>query len=190
MVSSVEFKADWHKLPNLLTIARLILSPLPGVIYIINAANPSYRFAAAAIFIVVVVTDVADGYLARRLNLVTTLGKILDPVVDKVLVLATLIAISIENPFMWTPTLIIMLRETSVSLIRVRAKRRGITIAASTSGKIKMVMQSIATTLLLMPLSGGWQLFTFNFMFATVVVTLMSWYDYHRKFCKSEGCAQ
>jgi CDP-diacylglycerol--glycerol-3-phosphate 3-phosphatidyltransferase len=123
-----------------------------------------------------------DGYLARRLHQVTTLGKSLDPLVDKFLVILTLFAVCIMNPFIWLPALIILLRELAVSLIRDRAKRKGITIAAIQSGKVKMVMQSIAITLLLVPLSGVWQLITTVVMVVAVAMTLMSWYEYHLRY--------
>lgn len=183
MVSMAELRSDWRKIPNILTIARLVLSPIPGIMYLMYSGDFDLRMTAMIIFVAVVLTDALDGYLARRNNQVTTLGKMLDPIVDKVLIITTLLSISIINPFILTPTLIIILRETSVTLIRTRARQKGIVISAVSSGKVKMVFQSIMTAMLLAPFDGStWLLATVNVIIVTVIITLYSWYDYHNQF--------
>ena len=182
MVTIAEIKKDWKKWPNVITILRLIFSPLPGLIYFFNPDNVMLRWVAATIFVIIAISDILDGYLARRLCQITTLGQSLDPLADKFLVIFTLFAVCLINPFIWLPALIILLRELAVTLIRDRAKRKGITIAAIPCGKRKMVMQSIASTLVLLPLGGVWQLITTVTMVAAVALTLMSWYEYHLRY--------
>jgi CDP-diacylglycerol--glycerol-3-phosphate 3-phosphatidyltransferase len=182
----LEIKRDWNKIPNLLTGIRLFLSPIPGILFWSDHLTASTRWWATWIFVAVAATDILDGYLARKRGEVTNLGKMMDPMVDKALVIFTLAAICVYNPFMWLPTMIIVWRESAVTLLRTRARDRGIVIAASTSGKIKMVIQSIAVALMLVPLKGVWLLLASNMMLAAVVVTLASWYDYYSKFADVE----
>jgi len=180
-----EFIKDWHRLPNLTTGARLIMSPLPGALLIIDPADATYRWIAAILFIIVVATDALDGYLARSRNEVTTLGKLFDPLVDKVLIILTLLALSIVIPLIWVPTIIIIMREVTVTAWRARAKKRGLVVAASRSGKVKMVTQSVAIALLLLPMSldeGIWESITVVAVIVAVYMTIVSWVEYYSKF--------
>ena len=177
-----EFVKDWSVLPNLITEARLILSPLAAILYLINPDK--LYWIAMIVFVVVATTDKVDGYLARRLDMITLLGKAMDPIVDKLLVGATLVALCIVNPLVWIPTLIIIAREISVFMMLMRVRKHGKVIGTVYSGKVKMVVQCTAIALLFMPFTGVWQLFTWSVVGASVALTLTSWGDYLRAYNK------
>lgn len=183
MVSIVQdFTSNWNKPANLVTEARLLLSPVAGVLVLLNQDNAILRWVATAIFVAVVASDALDGYLARRLNQVSDFGKFLDPTVDKVLVILTFIALSMINPWLWLATIVIAAREVAITVLRVQVKKRGIAIAATISGKLKMVAQSIALALLLAPLSGPWSIVQVAILVIALILTVTSWIEYHRKF--------
>ena len=141
-------------LPNKLTISRLALVlvfaffafPFPdyeifsGLFFTGNYRN----IVALIIYIVASVTDALDGHIARKNNLVTNFGKFLDPIADKLLVTAALLALmTISNVYLWA-TLIILAREFIVSAIRMISASKGVVIPAGIMGKLKMVFQTIA----------------------------------------------
>jgi len=177
-----ELKKDWKVLPNLITLVRLIFSPLPAILYLYNPEE--LYWVAMLVFVVVATTDKIDGYLARRLDKVTLLGQALDPIVDKVLVLTTLIALSIVNPFVVIPTLIIAAREISVFLLLKRVRKHGRDIGTIYSGKVKMVVQCTAIAFLFMPFTGIWEQVTWAWVGASVALTITSWGDYLRAYNK------
>ncbi len=177
-----ELKKDWAVLPNLITLVRLFFSPLASILYLYDPKG--LYWVAMLVFVVVAATDKIDGYLARRLGKVTLLGQALDPIVDKVLVLTTLVALSVVNPFVIFPTLIIAAREISVFLLLKRVRKHGQDIGTIYSGKVKMVVQCTAIALLFMPFTGAWQLFTWAVVGASVALTLTSWGDYLRAYNK------
>lgn len=129
---------------NQLTILRIILVPV--FMYFLLAGNMNL---AAAIFIIASLTDFLDGYLARKMNLITNLGKFMDPLADKVLVMAAFIClVEIGSVSSWA-VVIILGREFIVSIFRAVAAAEGIVIAASWWGKLKTNSQMLAIVLLL-----------------------------------------
>lgn len=140
-------------LPNALTAIRLVLV-IPFAVCLLwdDGANPTTRVAATVIFIVASVTDFADGYLARKYNLVTGFGKIADPIADKLLTGTALVGLSILGRLPWWVTLLILAREVGVTLLRFWVIGHGI-IAASRGGKAKTVAQIVAIVLFLLPLT-------------------------------------
>ena len=132
-------------LPNKLTIARVILVPIFILFYAFQWYIP-----AVIVFLVASFTDYLDGHLARKYNLVSNFGKIMDPLADKVLVYAAF-ALLVESHLIPAWMLIVILaREFTVAGMRTVAASEGIVIAAAMSGKIKTVLQMIAVPLLLM----------------------------------------
>ena len=142
-------------LPNKLTITRLVLVavfalfafPYPAVVEelvdgtIFDIVRP---YIALVVYIVASITDAVDGHIARRDNLITDFGKFLDPIADKLLVSAALLALcNVSIMYLWA-TLIILAREFVVSGIRMLAASKGNVIAAGKLGKLKMVFQTIA----------------------------------------------
>ncbi|HEY8350800.1 MAG TPA: CDP-diacylglycerol--glycerol-3-phosphate 3-phosphatidyltransferase [Clostridia bacterium] len=194
-------------LPNKLTLSRILLVPILMIFIIpipdvlINAEILGFmrpqmiavneflesfgRYVAAGIFIIASSTDAVDGYIARKRQMVTRFGKFLDPIADKLLVTAALIALVQSGDINGWVAMIIISREFIVTGLRLVAAGEGIVIAASNLGKLKTVLQDVAIVASLLnnfPLS----LFT-NFQFddyamlLAVIITIISLYDYLKK---------
>jgi len=151
-VARAELRAVVFNLPNQLTWARLILA---AVMFGLIAAE--YYFAGMVLFIIAASTDWLDGYFARKYNLVTTLGRILDPFADKVIICGTFIylaAIPAMHPYLW-PSLAVLVvgRELLVTALRSFIEEQGADFSAQMSGKLKMVLQCIAAGVSLFYLS-------------------------------------
>lgn len=166
----------YRQTPNLITSSRIAVVPL--VILLILSQWDSYvgRSVALVLLVLAASTDGIDGALARRRNLVSNLGKILDPIADKALLSGTLIALSIQGAVPWLATGLILAREVVVTLYRLAVAKRRI-IAATGGGKLKTVMQIIAVSLYVAPLGflGLWYLWLSDLvLWFTVVLTLWS----------------
>ncbi|MBE5750201.1 MAG: CDP-diacylglycerol--glycerol-3-phosphate 3-phosphatidyltransferase [Clostridiales bacterium] len=142
-------------LPNKLTILRLIMIPAFVAVFYITAIPFNYLISAV-IFMLAAATDFLDGYIARKYNLVTDLGKFLDPIADKVLVSTALIVMLLPSggtvilPFYGAIAVaIILARELIVSGFRMVAASKGAVLAADWSGKIKTTFQDVAIVVLL-----------------------------------------
>jgi CDP-diacylglycerol--glycerol-3-phosphate 3-phosphatidyltransferase len=177
-------------LPNLLTILRIFFVPLLVAVLVQEhlrldwyGMRIDHEFLALAIFLVAAATDLLDGYLARRWRQVTTVGTLLDPIADKLLVSAALIAlVQVKVVPAWMVILIVG-REFAISGLRSIAAAEGYTIRASELGKTKMVSQVIAITLLLLsmhlPFLTRWAML---WMWCVLVFTMLSAAMYFRKF--------
>jgi CDP-diacylglycerol--glycerol-3-phosphate 3-phosphatidyltransferase len=146
-----------------------------------DQASDVTRWVAAGLFVVGMATDGIDGFIARRYNLVTDLGKILDPIADKVLTGGALIALSILGELPWWVTILILIREVGVTVFRMVVISDQV-IPASRGGKIKTVMQFLAITAALMPLSALWgqpmDIVNTVLMTLVVIITLATGVDY------------
>jgi CDP-diacylglycerol--glycerol-3-phosphate 3-phosphatidyltransferase len=143
--------SNWN-LPNIITIVRILLAPLFfWMLLADNGADGALRWWAAVLFIVAIATDGVDGAIARRYNLVTDLGKLLDPIADKILTGAALIGLSILAELPWWVTLLILVREIGITVFRF-AMLKDRVIPASRGGKLKTIAQSVAISLALLPL--------------------------------------
>ncbi len=131
-------------LPNKLTIARVIMIPLVMVFYMVDAI-PYGKLIAIGLFVIAAATDFLDGYIARKYNLVTDLGKFLDPIADKLLVASVLFMIAIDgtipNPWGVIVVTTIMSRELIIDAFRLIASTKGIVMAADIFGKAKTMVQ-------------------------------------------------
>lgn len=147
-------------LPNKLTVLRILLIPLFIITFIFSYNNnfeinisyyycDIYRFISAIIFLVASITDYFDGYLARKYNVVSNFGKLMDPLADKMIVITALILLTNTKEIHYLCTLIIVLREITISSIRLVALEQNVLISASKSGKIKTATQMIALVLIL-----------------------------------------
>ena len=165
-------------LPNKLTTMRMALVPVFIVLYLMD-----YHYTAAAVFIAASLTDFLDGHLARKHNLVTNFGKIMDPLADKLLVMSALICLAQIGDVPGWMVIIILGREFIITGMRQVAAAQGIVIAAGTTGKIKTITQMIAIPLLLL---NNWpfSLFSFNlpmdtiFLWIALVMTVVSGTEY------------
>jgi CDP-diacylglycerol--glycerol-3-phosphate 3-phosphatidyltransferase len=178
-------------LPNLLTLVRIFLVPLLVAALVqqnfqihwgarVLVAND---FFALIVFLAAALTDLLDGYLARRWKQVTTVGTLLDPVADKLLISAALISLVEIRLLPGWMVILIISREFAVSGLRGIAAAEGYTIRASELGKSKMMLQVVGVALVL--LSIRWpelRLFALTAMWAVVAFGLASAVDYFRKF--------
>ena len=132
-------------LPNKLTMGRIFAIPVFIVVFLMD-----YRIAAAVIFILAAVTDMLDGHIARKHNLVTNFGKLMDPLADKLLVMSALICMVEVGDVAGWMVVVILGREFIITGMRQVAAAQGIVIAAVTTGKIKTITQMIAIPLLIL----------------------------------------
>jgi CDP-diacylglycerol--glycerol-3-phosphate 3-phosphatidyltransferase len=135
-------------LPNVLTVARILLIPVFVVLFV--TPTPVRSLAAAVVFVIAALTDLLDGYLARRRGQVTKLGRLLDPIADKLLVLSALIVLVQVDRVTALVAILIIAREVAVTGIRAIAATEGMIISAETTGKYKMALQVIAIVLLIL----------------------------------------
>lgn len=144
---------------NIITVVRILLAPLFVWLLIDDAGRLGpIRYVAAALFILAIATDGVDGLLARRQNLVTDSGKILDPIADKVLIGGALVSLSILGELWWWVTIVILVRELGITAFRFAIIRTRV-VPASRGGKLKTIFQSVAISLYLVPtwlLLGDW----------------------------------
>ncbi|HSW38948.1 MAG TPA: CDP-diacylglycerol--glycerol-3-phosphate 3-phosphatidyltransferase [Acidobacteriota bacterium] len=170
-------------LPNALTLIRIFLVPIV-VAVLLTLEIRIWAFLGASLFMAAALTDILDGYFARRRKQITTLGRLLDPIADKLLVSAALISlVQLGIAPAWMVVIIIG-REFAVSGLRSIAAHEGFSINVSTIGKGKMVAQVAAVVgLILGHKYGGWVQFTANILLWTVVVfALVSMGQYFREF--------
>ena len=142
-----------------------------------------YRYAAAVIFILAALTDMLDGKIARKYNLVTNFGKLMDPLADKLLVMSALICLSQVGDVAGWMVIVILGREFIITGMRQVAAAQGIVIAAGTTGKIKTITQMIAIPLLILE-NWPFSLLSFNlpmdviFLWIALVMTVVSGIEY------------
>lgn len=174
--------SNWNA-ANIITVGRILFAPVFIWLLLISTDQPSdvTRWVAAGLFVVGMATDGIDGFVARRYNLVTDLGKILDPIADKVLTGGALIALSILGELPWWVTAIILVREVGITIFRMAVLSDQV-IPASRGGKIKTVTQFVAITAALMPLSALWgapmDIVNTVLMTLVVIITLVTGLDY------------
>ena len=163
-------------LPNKITFARIALIP---VFVIVLYLPINYRhLIAAALFIIISLSDAVDGYIARKTKQVTVLGKFIDPLADKLLISAALIFLIGHGVEAWM-AFVIIAREFIVTGIRIIAVTKNKVIAASSLGKIKTLSQVIAIIAVLLNSDFGWYI-----MLIAVIFTLISGIDYFRESLK------
>jgi len=151
VVSAGETPASTGNIANIITVARILLAPIFIWMLLEDAGEDGLlRYLAAGLFLLAIVTDSVDGLLARRQNLITDFGKLLDPIADKVLIGGALIALSILGELPWWVTIVILVREIGITVYRFVALRDRV-IPASWLGKLKTVFQAIAIAFALTP---------------------------------------
>ena len=168
-------------LPNKLTMGRIFAIPVFIVVFLMG-----YKYAAAIIFILAALTDMLDGHIARKHNLVTNFGKLMDPLADKLLVMSALIClVQVEYVPGWM-VIVILGREFIITGMRQVAAAQGIVIAAGTTGKIKTITHMIAIPLLILE-NWPFSLLNFNlpmdtiFLWIALIMTIVSGIEYIAK---------
>ncbi|MEU4789156.1 CDP-diacylglycerol--glycerol-3-phosphate 3-phosphatidyltransferase [Micromonospora tulbaghiae] len=163
---------------NLLTGARLMLVPVFAATVIASGmSHAGWQMAACLIFAVASATDLVDGWIARRYELVTSLGKVADPIADKALTGAALVLLSVYDRLPWWVTVVILARELGITALRFWVIRHGV-IAASRGGKVKTALQILAIAWYLWPMPEALAAIGPWIMGAAVVVTVVTGFDY------------
>jgi CDP-diacylglycerol--glycerol-3-phosphate 3-phosphatidyltransferase len=161
--------------PNVLTVVRILLVPVLIVALLEKTGDGD--LLAAIVFAVASLTDAIDGYLARSRNWVTTFGKLMDPIADKLLIVAALITLVSLNRLEAWVAMVIIAREFAVTVLRVAAgTQQGVVISASALGKVKTAFQ-VAMVMVLIAV-GSSPVWVSLLVYATVLVTVLSGADY------------
>lgn len=168
-------------LPNKLTILRVILIPFFVVFMLFDITGAADKWIALVIFCVASLTDMLDGKIARKYNLVTNFGKFMDPLADKLLVCTALICLTSMNRLNVIVVLVIIAREFIISGFRLVASDNGIVIAASYWGKFKTVSQMALIIVLIMDLGGVWNVAGTVLTWVALLLTVVSLIDYIAK---------
>jgi CDP-diacylglycerol--glycerol-3-phosphate 3-phosphatidyltransferase len=164
-------------LPNKLTVLRVLMIPFFVFFLLTEYAGGASKWIALAIFVVASLTDLLDGYLARKNNLVTNFGKFMDPLADKLLVCSAMICLTGMGRLPIVVTLIVIAREFIISGFRLVASDNGVVIAASYWGKFKTTFQMAMVILLIADLAQI-TIFTQIVMWIAVILTVISLVDY------------
>ena len=168
-------------LPNKLTILRVSLIPFFVVFMLFDITGAADKWIALVIFCVASLTDMLDGKIARKYNLVTNFGKFMDPLADKLLVCTALICLTSMNRLNVIVVLVIIAREFIISGFRLVASDNGIVIAASYWGKFKTVSQMALIIVLIMDLGGVWNVVGTVLTWVALLLTVVSLIDYIAK---------
>ena len=168
-------------LPNKLTILRVILIPFFVVFMLFDITGAADKWIALVIFCVASLTDMLDGKIARKYNLVSNFGKFMDPLADKLLVCTALICLTSMNRLNVIVVLVIIAREFIISGFRLVASDNGIVIAASYWGKFKTVSQMALIIVLIMDLGGVWNVAGTVLTWVALLLTIVSLIDYIAK---------
>lgn len=169
--------SSWN-IPNALTVLRMLLVPVFGWLLLTEGGqDTSMRWWALLLFLVAIGTDWVDGYLARRMGLITAFGKLMDPIADKALIGTALIGLSLIDLLPWWVTVVILVREIGITLMRFVVIRRGV-IPASKGGKLKTVTQTFGVGMLILPLPYWVWPVEWLVMGVAVVLTVYTGIDY------------
>jgi CDP-diacylglycerol--glycerol-3-phosphate 3-phosphatidyltransferase len=172
-------------LPNGLTIIRI--AAIPIILFLLYTSGRAYQIITALLFLLVAGTDTVDGYLARRRGMVTTLGKFLDPLADKLLIVTSLIALITARGIPVWMVIVIVGREIAVTGLRGIAVSQGIVISASSLGKYKTVFEVASITFLIFKgeyLSVDFQQVGMGLLWISLAIAVISGVDYFKGFLK------
>jgi CDP-diacylglycerol--glycerol-3-phosphate 3-phosphatidyltransferase len=154
-MTEADARTSNFNVPNALTTLRILMVPFFGWALLQDGGDSiTWRIVAFLIFAAAMITDKIDGDLARKHNLITNFGKIADPIADKAITGMAFIGLSIVGDIWWWVTIVVLLREWSVTLLRLSILKQ-VVIAASSSGKLKTTLQAVALGGLTLPLPHG-----------------------------------
>ena len=150
---------NWN-VPNALTTLRILMVPFFGWALLVDGGqSQGWRWLAFGLFVAAMITDKIDGDLARKHDLITDFGKIADPIADKALTGMAFVGLSIVGELWWWVTILVLVREWGITLMRFWLIRRGVVMPAGQGGKLKTVVQTVALAMLIAPLrlfDGPW----------------------------------
>ncbi len=174
--------SNWN-LPNALTTLRMVAVPIFAWVLLAYPADQTMRWWATVIFVLAIATDALDGRIARARNLVTNFGKLWDPIADKALTGMAFIGLSILSELPWWITILILVREWGITVLRWAIIKYGV-MAANRGGKLKTVTQSVALIMFLPGLQfmpTWWDVTAWAFMVLAFVLTILTGLDYLRE---------
>jgi len=172
-----QVEAHWLNVPNGLTALRMVLVPVFAWVLLSHPHDDSWRWMAALIFVIASLTDIVDGKVARKYGLVTRFGKLWDPIADKTLTGMALVGLSIIGELPWWITIVILVREWGITLLRFLILKYGV-MAANRGGKLKTVTQSIAIVMYLLPLPSWLHVVGVVVMWVALILTVLTGLDY------------
>ena len=177
-------KVSSVNVPNALTVLRLVMVPVFAWALLAHPDSVGWRVASTAIFLVAILTDAVDGKVARKYDLVTSFGKLADPIADKALTGMAFVGLSVLGELPWWITIVILVREWGITVLRFVVIRYGV-MAADRGGKLKTLLQAVALTLFLLPLTLvdglGWlHVVGWVVMVAALVLTVLTGANYVR----------
>ncbi|PIE21658.1 MAG: CDP-diacylglycerol--glycerol-3-phosphate 3-phosphatidyltransferase [Arachnia propionica] len=167
-------------LPNALTILRILLVPVMAVVWFLHPHEVPWRIAVAVIFVVASLTDLLDGYIARKYDLITDFGALWDPIADKLLTGTAFVGLSLLGELPWWMTIVILVREWGITAVRAAVKKYGV-ISANRGGKAKTLTQTLALILFLLwlpELPGPVQVIGWALMWLAVILTVVTAVSY------------
>lgn len=193
---SEQTASNWN-VPNALTTLRIVMVPFFGWALLVDGGESNgWRWIAYALFAIAMITDKIDGDLARKHNLITNFGKIADPIADKAITGMAFVGLSIVGELWWWVTIVVLLREWSVTFARLSIAKH-VVMAASQSGKVKTMAQALALGGFVAPfrhLDGFWELpgmvvwwAAAVLMAVAVVLTLTSGLEFARDALRQRG---
>lgn len=172
--------SNWN-LPNALTLLRIVMVPFFIWAFVADGGHfGPLRWLAVVLFVVAIYTDKLDGDIARARGLVTSFGKIADPIADKLLIGSALIMLSAVGELWWWVTILMLVREVGITLLRFVVIRYGV-MAASKGGKLKTVMQTLAIFIYLLPVTPPtpWlMVLALVIMLVALAITVVTGVDY------------
>jgi len=172
-----QVEAHWLNVPNGLTALRMVLVPVFAWVLLSHPHDDSWRWMAALIFVIASITDIVDGKVARKYGLVTRFGKLWDPIADKTLTGMALVGLSIIGELPWWITIVILVREWGITLLRFLILKYGV-MAANRGGKLKTVTQSIAIVMYLLPLPSWLHVVGVVVMWVALILTVLTGLGY------------
>jgi CDP-diacylglycerol--glycerol-3-phosphate 3-phosphatidyltransferase len=189
VTSAVRPPVPLVNVPNALTVLRLLLVPVFGWLFLSHPADIGWRWVSAVVLGVALATDFVDGKIARKYGLITNFGKLWDPIADKAITGMAFVALSIVGELPWWATILILVREWGITLMRFLIIKWGV-MAANRGGKAKTMLQSWVLVLWVIPFhlyfaAGAVPLWLtwpkLILMAATVIVTVVTGLDYLRE---------
>jgi CDP-diacylglycerol--glycerol-3-phosphate 3-phosphatidyltransferase len=170
-------RASAVNLPNTLTLGRVLLVPVFAAVLVTGGQSTGSRLLAVGLFVAACLTDVVDGWLARRWDQVTAFGVMVDPVADKALVGTALVTLSLLGELPWWATLVVLGREAGITGLRMLVFRHGL-LPATRGGKLKCLTQNLVVVLYVLPLPLAAQGIRAPVLLLAVASTVLTGVDY------------
>lgn len=180
----------WN-VPNMLTLLRILAVPVFAWMLLAHPDDQGWRYVTTGVFVVAILTDLADGYIARKHDLITNFGKLWDSIADKALTGMAFLGLSIVGELPWWLTIIVLLREWGITVLRFVVLKYGV-ISANRGGKLKTLLQSVALPMFLLWLPdapAAWSVAKWAVMILAFALTVLTGLDYLREAARLRKAA-